>query len=213
MAFRRTAAFGTFAYKYAKRVGRFFPIPAAWFLILTALTFLVLSAAATDQPTGFDLDGNAINPLQSNAGRVVVLFFVREDCPVSGRYAPTIRKLSEQHRAEAHFYLVFPDKSKTPTDIRKYLRDFHYSIPALRDPDHALVKQAHAQVTPEAAVFDAKGALIYHGRIDNLYETFGRSRPAPTTHEVEDAIQSAIAGRTLVQQDVAAIGCYLSDLQ
>jgi len=213
MAFRRKAATGTSSYEYEKRNGRFFPTSADWFLILAALTFLVLSAAATDQPTGFDLDGNAINPLQSNTGHVVVLIFVREDCPVSGRYAPTIQKLSEKHRSDARFYLVFPDKSKTPADIRNYLQNFHYSIPALRDPDRALVKQSHAQVTPEAAVFDGKGALIYHGRIDNLYETFGRARPVPTTHEVEDAIQSAIAGRTPAKKDVAAIGCYISDLQ
>jgi thiol-disulfide isomerase/thioredoxin len=180
-----------------------------WFLILTAL---VLVAAATNQPTGLDLDGNAIDPLQSNAGHVVVLVFVRQDCPISGRYAPTIQNLSEEHHAEARFYLVFPDKSKTSSDIRNYLRDFHYSIPALRDPDHSLVKQAQAQVTPEAAVFDAKGTLIYHGRIDNLYESFGHSRQAPTTHELEDAIQSAIAGRTPANKDVDAIGCYISDL-
>jgi thiol-disulfide isomerase/thioredoxin len=213
MAFRRIAAVETSSHECGKRNGRFFPTSADWFLILTVLTFLVLAGSATGQETGLDLGGNAIDPVQSNTGHVVVLVFVREDCPVSGRYAPTIQKLSEEHRADARFYLVFPDKSKTPADIRKYLRDFHYSIPALRDPDHALVKQAHAQVTPEAAVFDAEGALIYHGRIDNLYETFGRSRPSPTTHEADDAIQAAIVGRTPAKNNVAAIGCYISDLQ
>ena len=89
--------------------------------------------------------------------QLVVLVFVREDCPISGRYAPTIQHISDQHQKDARFYLVFPDKSESPAGIRKYLSDFRYSIPVLRDPDRVLVKQAHAQVTPEAAVFDAKG--------------------------------------------------------
>jgi thiol-disulfide isomerase/thioredoxin len=184
--------------------GRFLPVPI----------FLMLAPAfCASQQTALDLDGKSVNPLKSNAGQLVVLVFVREDCPVSARYAPTIQRISEEHRKDARFYLVFPDKSASPSDIRKYLRDFRYSIPGLRDPEHALVKQAHAQVTPEAAVFDAKGALVYHGRIDNLYEAYGRARSAPTTHELEDAIQALLAGRTPSNAEVAGVGCYISDLQ
>jgi thiol-disulfide isomerase/thioredoxin len=181
---------------------------------LRALIFLMLAPTfCVTQQTAVDLDGKTVNPLRSNAGQLVVLVFVREDCPVSGRYAPTIQRISEKHQNHARFYLVFPDKSKSASDIRKYLRDFRYSIPGLRDPEHALVKQAHAQVTPEAAVFDAKGALVYHGRIDNLYEAFGRARSVPTTHELEDAIEAALAGSVPSNAHVAGVGCYISDLQ
>lgn len=181
---------------------------------LPTLLFLTLAPAfCAAQQTALDLDGKSVNPLKSTAGQLVVLVFVREDCPVSGRYAPIIQRISDEHRKDARFYLVFPDKSESPSDVRRYLRDFRYSIPGLRDPEHALVKQAHAQVTPEAAVFDAKGALVYHGRIDNLYEAFGRVRSASTTHELEDAIQAALAGRAPSNKEVAGIGCYISDLQ
>ena len=78
---------------------------------------------------------------------------------------------------------------------------------------HDLVKQAHAQVTPEAAVFDRKGLLLYHGRIDDLYHSFGRARPQPTTHELEDAIEAALAGRSPAKSEVPGVGCYISDLE
>ena len=155
----------------------------------------------------------AANPLDLAGGKVAVLIFVRTDCPVSGRYAPTIQQASAQHQKDARFYLVFPDKSDSSAAIRKYMRDFRYSIPALRDSRHALVKLAHAHVTPEAAVFNAKGGLVYHGRIDNLYESFGHARPAPTTHELEDAIQAALAGRPPSLTEAASVGCYISDLE
>jgi thiol-disulfide isomerase/thioredoxin len=190
----------------------FSSLKARW-LMSNALVFLALAAApCRAQQTAVDLDGKAVNPLQLNASRVVVLVFVREDCPVSGRYAPTIQRVRDEHQADVRFYLVFPDKSETPPSIRKYLQDFRYSIPALRDPQHALVKRAHAQVTPEAAVFNGQGALVYNGRIDNLYETFGRARPAPTTHELEDAIDAALGGRELTNKTATAVGCYIADL-
>jgi hypothetical protein len=182
--------------------------------LLPALLFLALTPSfCAAQRAALDLDGQSVNPLKANTGQLVVLVFVGKDCPVSGRYAPTIQRISDEHQKNARFYLVFPDRSESPSDIRKYLRDFRYSIPGLRDPEHALVKQAHAQVTPEAAVFDGKGALVYHGRIDNLYEAFGRTRSAPTTHELEDAIRAAMAGRAPSNKEAAGVGCYISDLQ
>ena len=182
-----------------------------WFLL--TLLFLTLAPFCAAQQAALDLDGKSVNPLTSNVGQLVVLVFLRTDCPVSGRYAPTIQRISDEHQKDARFYLVFPDRSESPSDIRKYLRAFRYSIPGLRDPQHVFVNQAHARVTPEAAVFDAKGALVYHGRIDNLYAAFGHERPAPTTHELEDAFQSALAGRAPSNKEIAGVGCYISDLQ
>jgi len=179
-------------------------------LLLLPLLLSLAPAFCAAQQTPLDLDGNAVNPLTSNAGQSVVLVFVDGFCPISGRYAPEIQRISREHQKDTRFYLVFPDKSETPLNIRKYLHDYGYSIAAVRDPDHVLVKQSHAQITPEAAVFDAKGALVYHGRIDNLYASFGHTRSAPTSHELEDA---ALAGRPPSKVEVAGVGCYISDLR
>jgi hypothetical protein len=183
------------------------------YLFTPAMVVMLLPICLFGQQSAFDLDGHVANPLKPDTGKVVVMVFVRRDCPISGRYAPTIQRISAEHQKDARFVLVFPDKSESAVDVRQYLHDFRYSTPALRDPAHILVKQAHAQFTPEAAVFDAKGALVYHGRIDNLYVSFGRARSAPTTHELEDAIQAALAGRVASKAEVAGIGCYISDLE
>jgi len=171
------------------------------------------STFASAQSTGFDLAENPIDPLKSAGGKVVVLVFVRTDCPVSNRYAPTIQKLSAEHASKVAFWLVYPSKSESAEVIRKHEREYGYKIPALRDPQHTLVKMSQVQITPEVAVFDAKRHLVYHGRIDNLYEDIGRVRSAATTHELEDAIAAALSGKSL---DVAAthgVGCYISDVE
>jgi hypothetical protein len=54
---------------------------------------------------------------------------------------------------------------------------------------------------------------VYHGRIDNWFEDIGRARPAPTTHELANAIAAALSGHPQTLPNAPAVGCYLSDLQ
>jgi hypothetical protein len=62
-------------------------------------------------------------------------------------------------------------------------------------------------VTPEVAVFSSQGKMIYHGRIDDRFVEFGRMRPAPTTHELEDAIAAVMAGKAVPNPSAPAVGC------
>ena len=181
-------------------------IAAAWFVLFPSVSSRAQSGA-------FDLAGKPVDPFRSAGGKIVVLIFVRTDCPVSNRYAPTIQKLSEEHSGQAAFWLVYPSKAETAEMIRKHEREYDYTIPALRDPQHVLVKESRAEITPEVAVFDAARKLVYHGRIDNLYEDIGRSRAAATTHELEDAISAALSGKSLAADSAHAVGCYISDLE
>jgi len=173
----------------------------------------LLAAFAAAQESAFDLDGKTVNPLAAAPGKIVVLVFLRRDCPVSSRYAPVIQSVAAEHARDANFWLVYPDKDDSPQAIRDYLHVYGYQLPALRDPGHVLVKQAHAEITPEVAVFDADRQLVYHGRIDDWYVDFGRSRPHPTTHELRDAIEAALRGKQPAHTAVKGIGCYISDLE
>jgi len=176
-------------------------------------TLLVCSALAAAQQNAVDLDGRAVNPLATDSGKIVVLVFLRRDCPVSSRYAPVIQQISKEYADRANFWLVYPDKSESPEAIRKYLQDYGYHLPALRDPEHVLVKLGRAQITPEVAVFDRGHQLVYDGRVDNWYVDLGRARPAATTHELDDAIRAAMAGKTVAKSEVRGVGCYISDLE
>jgi len=173
----------------------------------------VVCAAVGAQQTAFDLDGRATNPLLADSSKVTVLVFVRTDCPVSSRYAPVVQQISKQYADRAKFWIVYPDKTETPQSIRKYLSDYGYNLPALRDPAHTLVKLGRVQITPEVAVFNRNHQLVYDGRIDDWYVDLGRARSAPTTHELEDAIHAAAAGTTLAKAEVRGVGCYISDLE
>jgi thiol-disulfide isomerase/thioredoxin len=184
-------------------------------LVVIAAAWLAshASSSAVAQNGAFDLAGNPVDPLKMAGGKVVVLIFVRTDCPVSNRYAPTIQNLSGEHADKAAFWLVYPSKAESAEMIRKHEREYGYKLPALRDPQHVLVKESRAEITPEVAVFDASRKLIYHGRIDNLYEEIGRARSMATTHELQDAIAAALGGKSLAADSAHAVGCYISDLE
>ena len=188
-------------------------VPLLSIVIVAVWVASFASTFAGEQGTGFDLAGNPVDPLKLAGGKVVVLVFVRTDCPVSNRYAPAIQKLSAEHASKVAFWLVYPSKSESAEVIRKHEREYGYKIPVLRDPQHALVRESQVQITPEVAVFDAGQHLVYHGRIDNLYDDIGRARSAATTHELEDAIAAALSGKSLDVGATHAVGCYISDLE
>lgn len=185
----------------------------AWLRVWTiAAIWISLSTLALGQ-TATDLEGHPVNPFAVDPGKPVVLVFLRRDCPVSGRFAPTIQQISKENSGSASFFLVYPDKSETPESIRKSVTDYGYHLPVLRDPEHALVKLSHVQITPEVAVFDRNRKLIYDGRINDWYIDLSRARPAPTTHELEDAIRAAQSGGSIARSEVRGVGCYISDVE
>jgi thiol-disulfide isomerase/thioredoxin len=171
---------------------------------------LCTSLSVTGQDTALDLDGHSVSPL--SADKIVVLVFLRRDCPVSARYAPEIQRISKKYADVANFWIVDPDRSDTASQIRQYLSDYGYHLPALRDSTRALAKISRVQITPEAAVFGRDHQLAYDGRIDDWYVDLSRARPVPTTHELEDAIRAASAGKAVAQSEVRGVGCYISDL-
>jgi hypothetical protein len=160
-----------------------------------------------------DIRGSAADTLLRGQGHVQVFVFVRSDCPIANRYALLVQGMQKTYGPDVTFRLVFPDKHESAETIRGYLREYRYELPALRDVNRALVKRAGAKVTPEAAVFDGKGKLIYHGRIDNLYEHIGQARRAATTHELADAIEAARKGVRPAVASVDGVGCFISDLE
>jgi thiol-disulfide isomerase/thioredoxin len=185
----------------------------AWLAVTAALVLFVFSFSIAAGQQALDLGGSPKDPLKETPGKVVVLVFVRTDCPISNRYAPLLQEMSVKYGGEAAFWLVFPDKNESPESIRAYLQEFNYKLPALRDTEHSLVKKSGAKVTPEAAVFNSKRDLVYHGRIDDLYGEFGKARRTATTHELADAIEAASKGVAPPSAAAEGVGCFISDLK
>ena len=172
----------------------------------------VLAAAA---PQGVvDLDGRAVDPLTLPAGvRAHVLVFTTTDCPISNRYAPEIKRLAAAYADRGvRFWVVYPVPGDTPEKIRAHVTQFGLHLPIARDTRFELVRHTGVTVTPEVAVIDSGGTMVYRGRVDDRYVDFGVDRPAPTTRDLDTALTNLLAGRPIEPTTTRAVGCFLSDL-
>ncbi len=180
-----------------------------------ALSVVAACATAPSLPALelVDLEGRPFDPLHEGQATVRVFVFVRTDCPISNRYAPEVRRLADRFAPRGvAFWTVFPDPDATAESIREHLASYDYPPGALRDPEHRLVALTGAEVTPEAAVFVAGRGLVYRGRIDDRYVSFGQARREPTRRDLERVLEAALEGRSIETRTAPAVGCAIRQL-
>lgn len=142
-----------------------------------------------------------------------VQIFTSPDCPIANSYAPELKRLSETYRAKGvSFHLVYPEATLTEDDVQNHRKEYGLEIEASIDRSHDLVRSAGVTTTPEAAVFDAKGNLVYRGRIDNLYSDYGDRRRQATEHYLRDVLDSLVAGEAVTFSETEPIGCLIEPL-
>ena len=146
------------------------------------------------------------------APELTVLVFTTTDCPISNRYAPEVKRLSQKFAGKARFVLVYPVATDSDGLIREHIRRFGYSNEWQRDPSQTLVKHTGVRVTPEVAIVDRVQNVLYRGRIDDRYVDFGKDRPEPTVRDLERSLEAVLAGRPVPVRETQAIGCILSEL-
>jgi len=171
--------------------------------------FIVLAFSSL---TVFDLDNRAVDPFKAAGGaKATVFLFTSTDCPISNRYAPEVQRVYRAFAPKGvRFFLVYPNPADTPDAIRVHAKSFGYAADALRDPKQELAKLARATVTPEAAIFTGQ-RLVYHGRIDDRFVDLGLERPAPTVHDLADALTAVVAGVPIAHPVTLAVGCFIAD--
>ncbi len=181
-------------------------------LLLVGLATLAGSAHAG--PT--DLKGRPANPLADPGAQAVVLFFAATDCAVSNRYAPEIEAMQKEFAAQGvHFWFVYPNPGDTAPVVSAHDAQFAITDSTVLDRDQSLVRLSHVVATPEAAVFLREGdgfREVYHGRVDDRYLSFGRERPHAMHHDLEVAIQAALAHRPVPPPGGDPVGCAIMPL-
>lgn len=162
-----------------------------------------------------DLQGAPTDPLAGSRAPAMVLLFVSTHCPISHRYAPTLRALAGVWAsAGVQMWLVYPDPDDDAAAIAAHQAAYGLDLPTLRDPGHLLVARAGVRVTPEAAVFGPGAALpAYRGRIDDRVQDFGKIRPEAGAHELRDAVAAVLRGEPPRPAGGPAIGCTIADLR
>jgi thiol-disulfide isomerase/thioredoxin len=186
--------------------GFFVSVMLAWLLVYTG--HAQMSPAAS---YGFDLQGKPVVELAAPGTRAVVLLFIATDCPISNRYAPEIERLKEKYAGSlVTFWLVYPNATETSRGVVRHQAAYSLEGATLVRPSARFIAEAGVTITPEAAVLVPAGSgwrTIYSGRIDDRYVDIGRERPKATRHDLEAAIDAALAHRPVVAAGGPPVGC------
>jgi len=176
--------------------------------LAVSLAATALCQASPDSIAVRDVHGATVHPLENSQRKATCFLFVSTDCPISNKYAPEYGRIVKQYAPKGvAFYVVYTDAEGKPADAARHWKDFGYPCNGLLDPKHLLVKRAGATVTPESALFDAGGKLVYRGRIDDLYLDFGKPRYVATVHDLRRSLDAVLAGKPVPIKTTKVIGC------
>ncbi len=73
------------------------------------------------------------------------------------------------------------------------------------------MKATGVTVTPEAAVVNREGKVVYRGRIDDSIAALGQPRRPVKDADLRDALDAVVAGKSVAKPETKALGCYIGD--
>jgi len=190
--------------------------------ISVLILFIAATAAATAthadrkdaSPQFTDINGKTHTPLSQPDKKATVLFFLLPDCPVSNAFAPEIKRICADYEAKkCAVFIVHADPDVTLEQAKKHAKQYGYTSPVLRDPTHLLVKPTGVTMAPEVAVLGPDRKILYRGRIDDLYVSYGKRRPEPMQRNLRNALDAILQGKEVAMPTTKVIGCYLPEVK
>jgi thiol-disulfide isomerase/thioredoxin len=143
-----------------------------------------------------------------SAHKFTVVLFILHDCPICNSYAPEFGRIATEYRDRGFgFVAAYAETEFSQSDAQKHARDYHLDFSIVVDSNYDLVTKFAVKVAPEAVVCDSEGAVLYRGRIDDLYADVGQRRSAVSEHTLRDALSAIAGGGKPSQKDVPGVGC------
>jgi len=99
---------------------------------------------------------------------------------------------------------VYPNGFETKEQVLRHAKERGYVFPLVKD-DGALAARLGATMTPQAVALDRSGAIRYRGRIDD-----NRDPTKVTSHDLRDALNAMLAGKSVPRPEAPAYGCSIS---
>ena len=161
-----------------------------------------------------DTNGRAHRPLDASSAAQVasVLMFITVDCPIANGYAPELNSIVREYSGSGvRFFFVHVDQTVRLDQARQHAQEHGLNAPVLIDSRHELVKSVGATRTPEVAVINRSGELVYRGRIDDRYVDLGKKRLYPSQRDLRETLDAILAGRPVSVARTKVVGCYIPE--
>jgi peroxiredoxin len=153
-----------------------------------------------------DTDGKT-HSLSDFAGKIVVLEWVNQKCPVSYRKHKdkTMQTTLGKFKDKAVVWLgIDSSHYADPKANQQYAGKMGLPYPILHDADGRVGKRYGATTTPHMFVIDAQGVLAYAGAIDDAPP--GKDVAQPRNY-VADAVDALLKGSSVALGSTKPYGC------
>ena len=149
-----------------------------------------------------------LNEYKGSEGTAVV--FLLADCPASQYYSLTLNQLSQKYISKKIQLIgVFAGKYTKATEVAKFVKDYKINFPVLTDAEMILAGKLKATTAPEVFLLDKNANVVYSGRIDDTYYAPGRKKSNTAVHDLQNAMEACLKGKTPSVSKTKAIGCIL----
>lgn len=140
---------------------------------------------------------------------VLVVTFLGTECPLAKLYVKRLADLASEYPASrVAFVGIDSNQQDSLTELAAFKHRFEAPFPLLKDDRAQTADQFGATRTPEVFVLDRNRAVRYQGRIDDQYSV-GIVRDAPSQSFLKEAIDALLAGKEVLEPQVAAVGCLI----
>jgi len=181
------------------------------FVVAALLLVLAASRGVAASVANFNLvDQDDINhELYRAPGKVVVLFFTGNGCPVARKSAPKLNALKDEFEAKGvTFWVVNSYAGDTTKEIRKERRDIGlWGTVFLIDRKQALALALGVERTAEVVAISTKDwNIFYRGAIDDQLGE-GAEKKEAHEHYLKPALTDFLEGREITTKSTRPKGC------
>ena len=182
-------------------------------LLLLCLTFASSLPAAEPALELQGTDGKMHAPLAVGEKKAVLLFFVSPFCSTTRPFMPEINAIAAEYADRVAVALVHSDAEITVEVALQHADMSAVKATVLVDKEQKLARQVGAAVTPEAVLLSPAGAVLYKGRINDLYLAPTKRQRGASTKDLRDALEAVLSGRPVATPQPEAQGCKIGGLK
>jgi hypothetical protein len=181
-------------------------------IAVAAFAALSAPAFAADPPKAAEIAladpaGRAVRLGDFANRKATVAVFLARECPMSNTYIPKLIALDRQFAAKGvQFTVIYTGETDSPA-AAAHAKEFGITFPVLIDGRNAVAGAVGAEVTPEVAVLDKSGKVVYRGRIDDRYTARLQSKDNISSDDLAAALEAVLAGKAPSAAVTKAFGC------
>jgi hypothetical protein len=155
-----------------------------------------------------DLDGTLHAPGERPGSLGLALVVMGHECPISNQMVPELGALARRAgELGIEFFGLLSDPFLERSEALRFRAEYGIGFPLLLDADGSLAGRLEPRRTPEAFLFDARGALVYRGRVDDRAAAPGLGTNLPRRRDLLAALEALAAGRAVPEPRTEPVGC------